>query len=100
MAHECIEKWRFCVKHLETHEACGAHWLEGQGWDKSQFYFAGTFYWVRASFFRTIPSIMTRQRIKDSGIDSIESRYEAEIVLGNGPKLPSVKNLYAGAIGT
>jgi hypothetical protein len=100
MTHECIEKWRFCVQHLETYQAVGAHWLEGQGWDKSQFFFAGTFYWVRASFLRTLPSVMSRQRIKDSGIDSIESRFEAEVVLSIGPKLPTVKNLYAGAIGT
>ncbi len=100
MMHECVEKWRFCVRDLETHDVVGCHWLTGQGWDKSQHYFAGTFFWTRASFFRTIPSVLTRQRIKDSGIDSIESRYEAEVKIGNGPKLPIVKNYYAGPIGT
>jgi hypothetical protein len=100
MTHECVEKWRFCVRDLEIKEAAGAHWLTGQGWDHSQHYFAGTFFWVRASFFRTIPSVMTRQRIKDSGIDSVDSRYEAEVHLGNGPRVPSVSNRYAGAIGT
>ena len=100
MMKECVEKWRFCVRDLETHEAGGCHWLTGQGWDHSQHYFAGTFFWVRSSFFRTIPSVMTRQRIKDSGVDSIESRYEVEVHLGNGPRLPIVSNRYAGPITT
>ncbi len=100
MMHECVEKWRFCVRDLEACDAVGSHWLTGQGWDHSQHYFAGTFFWTRASFFRTIPSVLTRQRIKDSGIDSIESRYEAEVHLGNGPRLPIVSNRYAGGIGT
>lgn len=100
MMQHCILEWRRCVLDLQTHEAVGCHWLTGQGWDKSQHYFAGTFWWCRASFFRTIPSVMTRQRIKDSGIDAIESRFEAEVHLGNGPRLPFIKNYYAGGIGT
>jgi len=100
MMYHCVENWRQCVSDLDQYEACGSHWLTGQGWDKSQHYFAGTFFWVRSEFWATIPSIYTRQRIKDSGIDSLESRYEAEIILGNGPRLPSVKNYYSGAIGT
>jgi len=100
MMKTCVNQWRMCVKHLETYDACGSHWLTGQGWDRSQHFFAGTFYWTRASFFRTIPSLMTRQRIKDSGLDSPESRFEAEIVIGNGPRLPKVKNYYSGSIGT
>jgi hypothetical protein len=100
MMETCVHHWRQCVKDLEGYDAAGAHWLTGQGWDRSQHYFAGTFFWVRASFFRTIPSLTTRQRIKDSGLDSLESRYEAEVHLGNGPRLPIVKNYYAGSIGT
>ena len=100
MMRHCVVDWRRCVLDLNTHEAVGCHWLTEQGWDKSQHYFAGTFFWVRALFFRTIPSLATRQRIKDSGIDSIDSRYEAEVHLGNGPRLPIVKNLYPGPIGT
>jgi len=100
MMQHCIENWRRCIIDLFSHDAVGAHWLTGQGWDRSQHYFAGTFWWCRASFFRTIPSVMTRQRIKDSGLDSPDSRFEAEVVLGNGPRLPKVKNYYAGGIGT
>jgi len=100
MMHYCVKHWRYCVKDLETYEAVGCHWLTGQGWDRSQHYFAGTFFWVRSEFWATIPSIFTRQRIKDSGIESLESRYEAEVIMGNGPRLPFIKNYYAGPIGT
>lgn len=100
MMKHCIGQWRMCVAHLKKYEAVGCHWLTGQGHDHSQHYFAGTFYWVRSSFFRTIPSITTRARIKTSGLDSEDSRFEAEVHLGNGPRLPTVKNYYAGSIGT
>lgn len=100
MMLHCVDDWRRCVLDLRTHEAVGAHWLTEQGSDKSQFYFAGTMYWVRASFLRTVPLVTTRQRIKDSGIDSIDSRFEAEVILSIGTKLPKVKNYYNGPIGT
>lgn len=100
MMHYCVDNWRHCVKDLETYEAVGCHYLTGQGWDHSQHYFAGNFYWVRSEFFATIPSIFTRKRIKDSGIGSLESRYEAEVILGNGPRLPFIKNYYAGPMGS
>lgn len=100
MMFHCVDNWRQCMEDLKQVEAVGAHWLTGQGHDHSQHYFAGTFWWCRASFLRTIPSIMTRERIKMSGIGAAESRYEAEVVLGNGPRLPVIKNYYAGSIGT
>lgn len=100
MMKHCVWDWRQCTADLLSHEAVGCHWLTGQGWDKSQHYFAGTFAWFRASFFRTIPSLTTRQRIKDSGLDAAESRFEAEVHIGNGPRLPVVKNYYSGGIGT
>jgi hypothetical protein len=100
MMSVCIDQWRMCVKHLEKYEAVGCHWLTGQGWDKSQHYFAGNFFWVRASFFRTIPSLATRERIRLHGPDAVDSRYESEVHLGNGPRLPTIKNYYAGPIGT
>jgi hypothetical protein len=101
MEHHCIHGWRQCVADLDAgYEACGAHWLTAQGWDRSQHYFAGTMWWCKSSFFATIPSIYTRQRIKDSGIGALESRYEAEVKIGNGPRLPRVKNYYDGPMGT
>lgn len=100
MMTNCVEDWRRCVLALNTYDCVGCHWLAEQGSDKSQFFFAGTIYWSRASFIRTIPLITTRQRIKDSGIDALESRFEAEVILSIGKHLPFVKNLYAGPIGS
>jgi hypothetical protein len=98
MMRHCIDNWRQCVSDLATHEAVGCHWMTGQGWDHSQHYFAGTFWWARASYLRTLPSIMLRERIKTSGLGSAESRYEAEVYIGNGPKLPTIKDYHPGPI--
>lgn len=100
MQAQCIHSWRRCVADLDAGaEAVGSHWLTQQGHDHSQHYFAGNFYWVKSEFFATIPSIFTRDRIKTSGISSLESRYEAEVILGNGPRLPIVKNYADHGIG-
>lgn len=94
MMKTCITRWRECVAELDNgHEAVGAHWLTGMGWDKSQHYFAGTTYWVTGNFMKTVPSILERERLKVSGIDSAESRYESEIIIGNGARLPKIKDM-------
>lgn len=100
LMRHCVTDWRRCVMDLRMFDCAGAHWLSNQGWDKSQAYYAGTIYWVRASFFRTIPLVTTRQRIKDSGLDSLDSRYEAEVILSIGKHLPFSKNYYDGPIST
>jgi hypothetical protein len=100
LMRHCVQDWRRCVMDLRIFDCAGAHWLSGQGWDKSQAYYAGTIYWVRASFFRTIPLVTTRQRIKDSGLDSLESRFEAEVILSIGKHPPLPKNYYDGPIST
>lgn len=89
-----VWNWKACVNLLNNgYEAVGNHWLTGQASDHSQSYFAGNAYWVTSNFFATIPSIFTRARIKISGIASAESRYEAEVILGNGPRLPRIKDM-------
>ncbi len=94
-----IWNWKACVKALsDGYEAVGNHWMTGQGWDHSQHYFAGNCFWTTAKFFATIPSMFTRERIKTSGIASLESRYEAEVILGNGPRLPRVKDFVTHSI--
>lgn len=94
MMKHCVENWKTAVAALEDgYEAVGAHWLTGMGHDKSQHYFAGNFLWARNSFLKTLPSVMERERIKISGIDSLESRYESEVWIGNGPRLPKFKDL-------
>lgn len=101
MMLHCVTNWRQCVADLDAgYEAVGCHWITDQGWDNSQHYFAGTFFWVKAWFFSSIPSMLTRKRIRESGIGALESRYEAEVKIGNGPRIPKVKNYYDGPIGT
>lgn len=94
MERTCVHRWRECVAALDQgFEAVGAHWMTGQGWDRSQHYFAGTFYWATSNFMRMLPSITKRERIILSGLDSAESRYEAEVAIGNGPRLPRIKDM-------
>lgn len=100
MMLHCVKQWRQCVKDLETCEAVGCHWQTGQGQDGSQSLFGGNFWFATSNFLATLPLITERHRIKTSGIDAVESRYESEIILGNGPRLPKVKNYYAGPLGT
>lgn len=99
MTDTCVHRWRECVAALDAgFEAVGSHWLTGMC-DGTQHYFAGTFFWATSKYLRTLPSIYKRERIKVSGIDSIESRYEAEVWLGNGPRLPKIKEMTTHGLG-
>lgn len=99
MMWHLVTHWRQCVADLDAgHEACGCNWLTGMGWDKSQNIFGGNFWWAKSSYLRILPSIFERQRIKDSGIAAAESRYESEVWIGNGPRLPIVKVYHPGGM--
>lgn len=91
MTQDLVLNWRNCVADLDSgYEAACSHWMSGMA-DGTQHIPAGGFCWVRASFVRTLPSIFLRERIKISGIGSLESRYEAEVYWGNGPRQPNVR---------
>lgn len=97
MERHCVKEWRKCVADLEAgYDAVGCHWFDPPRTPQGQHIFAGTFFWSKASYLRTLPSIMDRDRIKLSGIDSIESRYESEVWIGNGPVQPRVKDYHPG----
>lgn len=99
MMGHLVGNWQQCITDLNSgYEAAGCNWLTGMGWDKSQNIFGGNFFWARASYLQTLPSIYNRQRIKDSGISSSESRYEAEVWVGNGARLPIVKVYHPGGM--
>lgn len=87
-----IANWRQCVSDLESVESVGCHFMKPPQTPPTQYIWAGNFFWARASFLNTLPSIMLRDRIKSSGIDSMESRYESEVWIGNGPKPPTIKD--------
>lgn len=96
MMRHVIQNWRTCVADLDAgFEAVGSHWMQPPKTPSGQNIFAGTFFWAKASFLLTLPSILARDRIKMSGIDSIDSRYEAEVWLGNGPRLPRIKDYHS-----
>ncbi len=95
MTKGVITNWRTCVADLDAgYEAVGSHWMVPPKTPEGQHIFAGTFFWAKASFLLTVPSILERDRIKVSGLDSPESRYEAEVWLGNGPRVPRVKDYH------
>lgn len=99
MMNHMVSNWRGCVDNLrDGYEATGCHWMTGLGSDKSQNIFAGNFWWATSDFLRDVPSIFLRDRIKVSGIASLESRYEAEVWIGNG-RLPKVKELSGHTVG-
>lgn len=89
MQRHLVTNWRQCVKDLETVESVGCHWMEPPATPATQYIWGGNFWWARNSFLKTLPSIMERARLKDSGIDALESRYEAEVFVGNGPRPPT-----------
>lgn len=92
MLGACVTNWQRCVESLDTYEAVGVHWLNNMGTDRSQSFFAGNFYWVRSNFLATLPSLYSRIRTNLSGIGSLESRYESEVFLSIGPRLPRIKD--------
>lgn len=95
MMRHCVTNWRKCVAALnEGYDVAGVHFMEPPATPPGQRIMAGNFFWSKASFLAMLPSIMARDRIKESGIDSIDSRFEAEVWIGNGPRSPHVKDFH------
>lgn len=95
MMRHLVLNWRRCVLDLEAGcEAAGCHWMVPPETPPGHHIFAGNFWWAKSSFLATLPSIMERSRIKMSGLVSLESRYESEVWLGNGKRLPNVKDYH------
>lgn len=96
MMTNVVNQWTGCIADMKCgYEAVGCHWMTGL-LDGTQNIFGGNCWWAKASFLVTLPSIFLRDRIKVSGIDSVESRYEAEVWIGNGPRVPRVKDYHPG----
>lgn len=94
MMRNLVMNWQRCVADLKHFESVGCHWLTKQGSDKSQSLWGGNFWWARASFLQTLPPLCDRTRIIISGLDALESRYEAEVWIGNGKRLPTVRDYH------
>jgi hypothetical protein len=100
MMRHCVTNWTQCVQDLQSHDSVGCHYMVGMGTDKSQNIWAGNFWWATSNFLRTVPSMFERERIKESGIAALESRYESEVWIGNGKVLPNVKDYHREFGGT
>jgi hypothetical protein len=95
MERHLIWEWRQAVADLDAgFESVGCHWMTPPKTPPGQFIWAGNFWWAKSDFLSTLPSIWKRARIIESGIGAAESRYEAEVWLGNGPRPPMVKDYH------
>lgn len=92
--HHLVKNWRNCVQDLQRgFDSVGTHFMTGDETPPGQSIWAGSIYWTTGRFLLTLPSIMERDRIKAFGLDDVGSRYEAEIHIGNGPRLPKIVDL-------
>jgi hypothetical protein len=99
MMFDLVTYWRRCVADLDSgFESVGSYFLSG-ALDGSQHLWCGNFWWAKSDFLAQLPSIYKRERIALSGIGSLESRFEAEVWIGNGRRPPIVKEYRPGGGG-
>lgn len=97
MMRHCVLNWRRCVLDLKSgFDAAGCHWFIPPITPSPQRIFAGNFFWAKSDYLATLPSITQRARIKMSGLKSHDSRYESEVWIGNGPRIPKVMDYHPG----
>lgn len=98
MTNHCVWNWRRCVHDLETgyYDAVGCHFFRPPITPPSQHIFGGNVWWSKSDFLITLPSIMKRARIITSGLKHPDSRFEAEVWIGNGPRVPRVRDYHPG----
>jgi hypothetical protein len=91
MMQDLVLNWKRCVADLESgYDIACSHWMWNMA-DGTQHIPAGNFLWVTSNFAAKLPSIYLRERIKMSGIAAVESRFESEVLWGNGER-PNVKS--------
>jgi hypothetical protein len=95
MQRHVIEGWQQCLDGLvRGYDMVGAHYLTPPSTAHGQRIFAGNFFWGSSRYLRTLPSLLERERLRLTGIDAIESRYEAEVYIGNTRRPPRVLDLH------
>lgn len=98
MMRNLVSNWRQCTEALKNFDSVGCHWQGPPLCPPTQHIWAGNFWWATSDFLATLPSLTETQRVKLSGIDSLESRYEAEVWIGNGPRLPRVLDMHPNGL--
>lgn len=98
MMQDLVWGWRNCIAAIASGaEVVCSHFMRGMA-DGSQNIACGNFWWAASEFLATLPSMYLRDRIKQSGIASLESRFEAEVWIGNG-RMPIVHEFRPGGGG-
>lgn len=95
MMHHLVTEWSRCVEDLEQgFESCGCHWIRDL--IPGQRIWGGNFWWATSNFLKTVPSILSCARIRtgQSGISDLETRWEAEVWIGNGKRPPVVRDYH------
>jgi hypothetical protein len=90
MMLDMVQNWSRCVNDLQIYDVACPFWLWDAVGNGTQHIPAGNFLWATSDFCTKLPSIHSKIRIKESGIAAVESRYEAEVYWGCGPK-PKVR---------
>lgn len=95
MMHHLVTEWVNCVDDL-THgfESCGCHWI--MNLCPGQNIWGGNFWWATTNFLRLVPPIMNCARIRtgQSSLDDLATRYEAEVWIGNGKRIPITRDYH------
>ncbi len=95
MTYHLVKNWLLCINSLNSgFDSCGCHWMTGQV-DGTMSLWGGNFWWATSDFINTLPPIENNPRIQHmGGLDSVQSRYEAEVWIGTGPRLPKVRDFH------
>jgi hypothetical protein len=69
MTHDTVTRWRECVEHLETVQACGPHWMRSLMPEhrEHEYFFGGNFWWARSDYVRTLDPVKTNTRFQAEG---------------------------------
>lgn len=70
MTRQLVGQWQRCTELLANHDAVGCHWITQ--YPQNPAFFAGNFWWSKASYLRTLPE------------PDMTSRYQAELWLSQG----------------
>lgn len=95
MMNNLVTNWHICMASLASgFDSVGCHWKTEQV-DGKQSLWAGNFFWSKSEFLNTLPPIEKHPRIPVmGGIDAFASRYEAEVWIGTGPRLPKIRDYH------
>jgi hypothetical protein len=98
MMKHLVENWKIASGSLEGGaDSSGCHWQNALVSGISNIW-AGNFWWITSEFLATLPKIEMNSRLPImGGIDALASRYEAEVWIGSGRKMPKVRDFHRGS---